>query len=154
MKHINENSSHNHFQSRDNTRGLPFYGQKGDFNFVTGRSQFTPGISIKQLPLADMSRNGEAGVSEFDNNINTIKRYFKNGDRIRGILVNSQIDGESGRVIIGRLNKVLVNRRDNTIKIFIIDPKTTKISEVYVDTIERLFESNLFALSFSEFLLS
>jgi len=37
MKRVNENSSAlGHFQNRDHMRGLPFYGQKGDFNFTVG----------------------------------------------------------------------------------------------------------------------
>lgn len=154
MKYINESSALTNFQHRDHMRGLPFYGQKGDFNFVTGRSQFTPGISIKQVPLSDMSRNGDTGISEFDHNINVIRQYFKPGDRVRGTEVNSQLKSENGRTIVGKLKKVEVNRRDHTIKVFIIDPKTLEEKEIYVDTMERIFESKYRAFSFSEFIAS
>lgn len=154
MKHINESSALTNFQHRDNMRGLPFYGAKGDFNFVMGRSQFTPGISIKQVPLSDMSRNGDSGIDEFDMNVNIIKLYFKPGDRVRGIEVNSQLKSENGRTVVGKLKSVKINRRDHTIKVFIIDPKTMKETEIYVDTMERIYESKYRAFSFSEFIAS
>ena len=117
-----------------------------------GRSQFTPGISIKQLPLSDMSRNSDVGISEFENAVNIIKHYFKPGYRVRGIKINSHLDSENGRTIIGKLDKVDINRRDHTIKIYIKDPETLESHEIYVDTMERMYESKYLALSFSEFL--
>lgn len=156
MKKINENMSAGAmtaFQNRDHMRGLPFYGEKGDFNFVTGKSQFTPGVSIKSLPLSDMSRKGDPGIGDFDRNVNLIKYYYQPGDRVRGILVNSQIDSKKGRTVVGKLNKVEVNYRDNTIKVYIKDPSTLEIMEIYVDSMERLYESSPWkAKSFSEFL--
>jgi hypothetical protein len=134
-------------------RGLPFYGEKGDFNFVVGRSQFTPGVSIKNVPLSDMSRKSDPGVSQFDLNINMLKYHFKPGDRIRGIVVNSMIGTENGRTVVGKLDSIKVNRRDKTIKVFIRDPKTLEKKEIYVDTMERVFESYR-ALSFSQFVNS
>lgn len=155
MDHLNENSSAlGQFQNRDSMRGLPFYGQKGDFNFVMGRSQFTPGISIKSLPLSDMSRNADVGISEFDHNVNLIKHYFKPGDRVRGVLVNSQLKSKNGKVVIGKLKRIEVNRRDHTIKVFIKDPETLKEAEIYIDTMERIYESKNRALSFNEFVLN
>lgn len=153
---INEQSSSiTGFQSRDYMRGLPFYGQKGDFNFVTGRSQFTPGVSIKQVPLSDMSRNGDPGISEFDRNVNLIKYHYKLGDRVRGILVNSQTGTPGGRIVVGRLVEVKVDRRNHTIKVYIKDPKTLERREIYVDTMERLYESNGFmAKNFLQFINS
>lgn len=152
MEHINENTALNQFQHRDYMRGLPFYGQKGDFNFVMGRSQFTPGISIKMVPLSDMSHNGDVGISEFENGVNTIKKFFKPGDRVRGILVNSQLKSENGRTIVGKLINIDVNQRNHTIKAYIKDPVTLKKQEIYIDTMERIYESGNSALSFSEFL--
>ncbi len=38
-------------------------------NFTTGRSQFTPGISVKQAPLTDMSIKGDPGFTPFDNHV-------------------------------------------------------------------------------------
>lgn len=155
MKNINENSAAlGQFQHRDYMRGLPFYGQKGDFNFVMGRSQFTPGVSIKLVPLSDMSKKGDPGTSEFDHNINVIKQYFKPGDRVRGILVDSHLSSKNGKYITGKVHEVKVNRRDHTIKVYVKDPETLDIKEIYVDTMERIFESKYRALSFSEFINS
>jgi hypothetical protein len=155
MSKVNENngSAMGAFQHRDTLRGLPWGGAKGDFNFVMGRSQFTPGISIKLLPLSDMShKGGDAGISEFDYNVNIIKQYYKPGDRVRGILVNSQLNKDNGRTVIGKLTKVEINRRDHTIKIYIHNPETLEEQEIYVDTMERIFESKYRAMNFSEFL--
>lgn len=154
MENVNENNGFTGFQQRDRMRGLPFTGQSGDFNFVMGRSQFTPGISIKQLPLSDMSKNGDPGMTEFDQNINIIKHYFRPGMRVRGMLVNSQLDSENGRTVIGKLDKVDINRRDHTIKIYIKDPETLETQEIYVDSMERIYESKNRAFSFSEFINS
>lgn len=158
MKKINENMSAGAmtaFQNRDHMRGLPFYGEKGDFNFVTGKSQFTPGVSIKSLPLSDMSRKGDPGIGEFDRNVNLIKNYYQPGDRVRGTLVNSQIGSRGPRTVVGKLSKVEINRRDNTIKVYIKDPSTLEVMEIYVDSMERLYESNPWrAKSFSQFIAS
>ena len=151
---IFENGALGSFQSRDSMRGMPYYGSKGDFNFTSGRSKFTPGISIKQLPLIDMSRSGDPGIGEFDQNVNKVKYWYKPGDLVRGVLVNSQLRSENGKVAIGKLKNVKVNRRNNTIQIFITDPKTRKIQEIYVDTMERIFESKNRALSFLQFISS
>ena len=153
MSKINENNGFTGFQQRDRMRGLPFTGQSGDFNFVMGRSQFTPGVSIKQLPLSDMSsKKGDIGISEFETNVNVINHFFSPGMRVRGMLVNSQLDSKNGRTVIGKLYKVEVNRRDHTIKIYITDPETLENQEIYVDSMERIYESSHLALSFSEFL--
>jgi hypothetical protein len=155
MSNVNENMTPaiTAFQNRDYLRGIPFYGEKGDFNFVTGKSQFTPGVSIKQLPLSDMSRKGDPGISEFDRNVGLIKQYYKPGDRVRGVLVNSHIGSDEGKMIVGKLNRVEINRRDHTIKVFIKNPETLETEEIYVDTMERLYESKPgMALSFSEFI--
>jgi hypothetical protein len=153
MNGLNENRTFTSFQRQDGMRGLPFYGEKGDFNFVVGRSQFTPGVSIKNVPLSDMSRKSDPGVSQFELNINMLKYHFKPGDRIRGIVVNSTIGTENGRTVVGKLDSIKVNRRDKTIKVFIRDPKTLEKKEIYVDTMERVFESYR-ALSFSQFVNS
>ena len=155
MKKINEGSgTFTSFQSRDYMKGLPFYGQKGDFNFVMGRSQFTPGVSIKSLPLSDMSNNGDVGIDQFEHNVNIVKFHYKPGDRVRGVIVNSQLKSENGKVVVGKLHKLDVNRRDHTIKAYVTDPSTLEQKEIYVDTMERIFESKYKALTFSEFIAS
>lgn len=136
---------------RDFARGLPFYGTKGDFNFTTGRSQFTPGVSVKQTPLTDMSIKGDPGFSQFDIKLSTLRTFFKPGDRIRGVIVNSQTKGEP-RVLTGKLHRLTPNYKNGTVRVWIRDPKTLKITEVYVDTIERIYENR--ALSFKQFINS
>lgn len=154
MRYIKESSTFTQFQTRNHMKGLPFYGQKGDFNFVSGRSQFTPGVSIKLLPLSDMSLKSDPGIGEFRSNVNMIKANYRPGDRVRGILVNSQIDNENGKVVVGKLSKIEVNEADHTVKVYIMDPTTLESKEIYVDTMERLYESNRNVLTFSQFLAS
>lgn len=153
MKYINENVSPMTTRS-DFTRGLPFYGTQGDFNFTMGRSKFTPGISIKQVPLTAMSGNKDIGFSEFDTNLNKLKFFFKPGDRIRGIAMNSKIGKDNGKVVVGKLVKFKPNYSNNTIRTWIIDPKTNKITEVYVETIEKIYESTFLAMDFNTFINS
>jgi len=141
--------------SKDFGRGLPFYGTKGDFNFTTGRSQFTPGVSIKQNPLTDMSIKGDPGVSPFDQQISKLRFYFKPGDRVRGIVINSQINSENGKVMVGKLDKIVPNYVANSIRAWIKNPSTLESTEIYVDTIERIYESRSNrALRFFEFINS
>ncbi len=152
MDKINETSSISAFQNRDDLRGIPFYGQKGDFNFVTGRSQFTPGISIKLLPLRDLSRKGDAGISEFDQMLGIIRQHFNVGDRVRGKEVNSYLDSEEGTVSIGRIEKIEIDRKNNSIKVLIKDPETLETSEIYFDSMEKIIESKYYAKSFDQFI--
>lgn len=129
-------------QHKDFTRGLPFYGEKGDFNFVMGRSQFTPGISIKILPLSDLSRNADVGISEFRQYVNTINNMFKPGDRIRGTEMNSLVkEDDDGEQVVGRFDNIKVDYENKQIRAFVKDPVTMKKTEVYPDTMERLMES-------------
>jgi len=133
-------------QHKDFTRGLPFYGEKGDFNFVMGRSQFTPGISIKILPLSDLSRNADVGISEFRQYVNTINNMFKPGDRIRGIEMNSMLkEDDDGEQVVGRFDNIKVDYENKQIRAFVKDPVTMKKTEVYPDTMERLMESKSYS---------
>ena len=141
MDFIYENIVMTYAQHRDFTKGLPFYGEKGDFNFVMGRSQFTPGISIKILPLSDLSRNADVGISEFRQYVNTINNMFKPGDRIRGIEMNSMLKNDEGEQVVGRFNNIEVDYENQQIRAFINDPVTMKKTEVYPNTMERLMES-------------
>jgi hypothetical protein len=155
MERINEFNTGAAMPSKDFARGLPFYGTKGDFNFTVGRSQFTPGISIKQTPLADMSIKGDPGYTPFDLAISKLRFYYKPGDRVRGTIVNSQLTSENGRVIIGKLDKIEPNYSNNTIRAWVKDPSTLECTEIYVDTIERIYESvSSKALTFSQFVNS
>ena len=62
-------------QRQQALRGLPFYG-KSDFNFVASRSNFSGGISIKVLPLSDLSRPQSVNINDFDREINQVIRAF------------------------------------------------------------------------------
>lgn len=154
MKEINENKISPLLSRGDFTRGIPFYGTKGDFNFTVGRSTFTPGISIKQTALTNMSVNGDPGFTDFDQAMNKLKYYFKPGDRIRGIAVNSHLDHENGKTVVGKLYKIKPDYTNNSIKVWIKDPKTLQIQEVYIESIERIYESGYRALSFTQFINS
>ena len=155
MEKLNENSISPMVSRGDFTRGLPFYGSKGDFNFTVARSKFTPGISIKSTPLTDMSVKGDPGFSEFDTAVNKIKHYFKPGDRVRGIVVNSHLDTEDGRLAFGKIHKISSNYGENTIRIWIKDPKTLETLEIYPESIERIYESSSNrAMTFSQFINS
>jgi hypothetical protein len=96
-------------------RNIPFYGAQGDFNFTVSRSQFTPGVSVSQVPLTDMSIKGDPGFTPFDLAISKLKFYFKPGDRVRGTIVNSAIDSENGRVVVGKLDKIVPDYSTNSI---------------------------------------
>ncbi len=151
MKKINENLPPGMINRGDFTRGIPFYGVKGDFNFTLGRSQFTPGISIKQAPLTDMSRPGDPGFTQMDYMLSRIKRYFKPGDRVRGVKVNSLLKGEP-KMTIGKVVKIEPNYSNDTIRVWIRDPKTLKMCEIYVESMEKIYESLGPALSFDGFI--
>ena len=138
-----ENSVMNFSQHRNFTNGLPFYGEKGDFNFVMGRSQFTPGISIKSLPLTDLSVNGDVGISEFKGYVNTIKKVFKPGDRIRGIKINTMLkEDDDGELVVGKFDKMEIDYENQMVRTYVKDPSTLKTSEIYTDTMERIYENN------------
>jgi len=137
----------------DFTRGIPFYGTKGDFNFTMGRSQFTPGISIKQVPLQDLSVRGDSGFTELDMSINKLKKYFKPGDRVRGILINSQLGEDAGTMVVGKLLKIQPDYANQAIRAWIKNPKTLKSQEIYIETIEKVYEG-FRALSFTQFVNS
>jgi hypothetical protein len=155
MEKLNENKISPLVSRGDFTRGIPFYGTQGDFNFTMGRSQFTPGVSIKQTPLTDMSVKGDTGFTEFDLSVGKLRHFFKPGDRIRGIIVNSHLDSENGRMAVGKVHKITPDYSNNTIRVWIKNPKTLELQEVYVESIEKIYESsNHRALSFSQFINS
>ena len=155
MERIDEFHNGAGMPSKDFGRSLPFYGTKGDFNFTTGKSQFTPGVSVKQSPLTDMSIKGDPGFTPFDLQISKLKMYFKPGDRVRGIIINSQTSSENGKVMVGKLHKISPDYSTNTIRAWIKNPSTLESTEIYVDTIERIYESSSNrAMSFSQFINS
>lgn len=153
MKKINENTISPLMSRGDFTRGIPFYGTKGDFNFTAGRSQFTPGISVKQVPFVDMSVKGDPGFSDLDLMMSRLRHFFKSGDRIRGIEVNSHLGKDNVKYVVGKLHKIKPDFSNDTIRVWVKNPKTLQVTEVYVESIERLYESNR-ALTFAQFINS
>ena len=137
----------------DFTRVIPFYVTKGDFNFTAGRSQFTPGISVKQVPFVDMSVKGDTGFSDLDIMISRLRHFFKAGDRIRGIELNSHLGKDNVKYVVGKLHKIKPDFSNDTIRVWVKNPKTLQITEVYFESIERLYESNR-ALTFTQFINS
>jgi hypothetical protein len=131
-------------------KGLPFYGASDNFNFTTGRSSFTPGVSIKTVPLQDMSVKGDTGYSKLDIEVGNLRQQFKPGDRIRGIVVNSYLTKDTGKKMVGTLHKILPNYLTGEIRVWVRDTSTLKLTEVYMDTIERVYENVV--LTYSQFI--
>jgi hypothetical protein len=152
MSKLNENFTMSAMSRGNFANGLPFYGSKGDFNFTSGKSQFTPGISVKQVPLTDMSIKGDTGYSELDLLVGRLRQNYKPGDRVRGILINSQLDNSAGKPIIGKLYKFLPNYNTGEVRAWIKDTKTLKLTEVYINTIEKIYEGR--AMTFANFINS
>lgn len=150
------NESFGGFSPRGNfTDGIPFYGDRGNFNFTMGRSRYTPGIAIKQLPLTSMARETGHAPSEFDAKLDIFRHFFKPGDRIRGVLVNSTMQDKDGKEVVGKIQNIKPDRSSGRIRVWIKDPKTLKVKEVYADTIERIYEAmSSSIMSFSEFIRS
>lgn len=142
-------------QRQQAMRGLPFYG-KGDFNFIASRSNFSTGISIKVLPLSDLSRVQPVDTDEFDQEIKELNSIFKKGSRLSGVKVNSVFKNKGGSpdYCIGKFEGFKIDRKQKTIRAFVRDPKTMKISEVYPETLSRLNEAkDHLAKTFIDFLI-
>lgn len=129
-------------QRQQAMKGLPFYG-KGDFNFIASRSNFSTGISIKLLPLSDLSRVQPVQTDEFDQEIKELNQLFKKGSRISGVKINSTFKNKGGspEYVIGKFEGLKIDRKQRAIRAFIRDPKTMKVVEVYPETLSRLNES-------------
>jgi hypothetical protein len=142
-------------QRQQAMKGLPFYG-KGDFNFIASRSNFSNGISIRVLPLSDLSRPQNVEVDDFEQEVKAMSQAFKKGSRIGGIKVNSVFKNKNGEPdhIIGTFESFKIDRATKTIRAFIRDPKTMDLVEVYPETLSRLNEStNHLAKTFLEFVI-
>lgn len=142
-------------QRQQAMQGLPFYG-RSDFNFAASKSPYSNGISIKILPLADLSRVAPVNVDSFDDEINKLNQMFKKGSRISGVKVNSVFTNEKSQptVVFGIFDSLKIDRKSQTIRAFIRDPKSMRLIEVYPQTLSRLTESkNHRAKTFLEFLV-
>lgn len=123
-------------------KGIPFYG-KGDFNWVASQSNFSNGISIKMLPLSDLSRPQVVNLDQFDAEIKEMNQMFKKGTRIGGIKVNSTFQNEdrNPETIIGKFDSFKIDRKNKNIRAYILDELSNKLVEVYPQTLSRLNES-------------
>lgn len=146
------------YSQRQNAMGgLPFYG-KGDFNFVAARSNFTPGIAIKVLPLADLSKpNTDVEPSDFEKEVKELTGQFKAGGRIKGLKVNSVHTSKNPTQIVGKFDSFKIDKNTKTIRAFITDPNTLEKHEVYPESLVKLNESAQYssakAKTFLEFLI-
>lgn len=128
-------------QRQNAMSGLPFYG-KGDFNFVASRGNFTPGIAIKILPLADLSNpRGEVEPDEFETEVKQLNNMFKSGSRMKGIKVNSIHTEKTPKQIVGKFDSFKIDKKTRTIRAFIIDPNSLEKYEVYPESLTKLNES-------------
>lgn len=142
-------------QRQQALNGLPFYG-RSDFNFAAAKSPYSNGISIKILPLSDLSRVAPVNIDSFVNDVNDLNKQFKRGSRISGVKVNSTFTNKKKEptVVFGKFEKFEIDKKTQTVRAFVRDPKTLKLVEVYPSTLNRLTESkNNRAKTFLEFLI-
>jgi len=129
-------------QRQQALNGLPFYG-RSDFNFAAARSPYSNGISIKILPLSDLSRVKPVEIDSFVDGVRQLSQQFKKGSIISGVVVNSTFMNRKNepKVIVGKFESLKIDRETKSIRAFIRDPKTLKVVEVYPETLTRLTES-------------
>jgi len=132
---------------------IPFQG-RGDFGFVASQSNFTPGITIKMLPLRDLSRPQAVTSTEFDELINDLNQKFRPGRRLSGIQVNGHHNKDADARVFGRFLGFTLDRKHQIIRAYIRDSETNKKVEIYPATLEQVNESNsLHAKTFMQFLI-
>jgi hypothetical protein len=119
---------------------IPFQG-RGEFGFVASQSNFTPGITIKLLPLADLSVPQETETSEFDQLINDLNDQFRPGKRLSGVEVNTQHQKGGSNKVFGRFMGFELDRKHQVIRAFIRDSKSNKRVEVYPASLMTVNES-------------
>lgn len=119
---------------------IPFQG-RGDFGFVASQSNFTPGITIKMLPLADLSLPQEVELSEFDELVRDLNDQFKPGRRLSGVEVNTQHQRGGSVKVFGRFIGFELDRKYKVIRAFIRDSRSNKKVEVYPSSLMTVNES-------------
>ena len=119
---------------------IPFQG-RGDFGFVASQSNFTPGITIKLLPLADLSLPQEVETSEFDQLVNDLNDQFRPGKRLSGVEVNTQHQKGGSNKVFGRFIGFELDRKHQVIRAFIRDSISNKKIEVYPASLMTVNES-------------
>ena len=131
---------------------IPFQG-RGDFGFVASQSNFTPGITIKLLPLADLSRPQEVETSEFDQLIADLNDQFRPGKRLSGVEVNTQHQKGGSNKVFGRFIGFELDRKHQVIRAFIRDSESNKKVEVYPASLMTVNESGGHEKTFMQFLI-
>jgi len=132
---------------------IPFQG-RGDFGFVASQSNFTPGVTIKMLPLRDLSRPQTSNLTEFDELINDLNQKFRPGKRLSGVEVNTHHNKKSDGKVFGRFLGFSLDRKHQIIRAFIKDAETNRKVEVYPATLDQVNESSsLHAKTFMQFLI-
>lgn len=132
---------------------IPFQG-RGDYGFVASQSNFTPGITIKILPLADLSLPQEVEISEFDQLINDLNDQFRPGKRLSGVEVNTQHQKGGSNKVFGRFMGFELDRKHQVIRAFIRDSVSNKKVEVYPASLMTVNESGSnHAKTFMQFLI-
>lgn len=119
---------------------IPFQG-RGDFGFVASQSNFTPGITIKLLPLADLSLPQEVELSEFDELVRDLNDQFRPGKRLSGVEVNTQHEKGGSKKIFGRFIGFELDRKHSVIRAFIRDSQSNKKVEVYPSSLMTVNEA-------------
>jgi hypothetical protein len=131
---------------------IPFQG-RGDFGFVASQSTFTPGITIKLLPLADLSRPQEIETSEFDQLVADLNDQFRPGKRLSGVEVNTQHQKGGSNKVFGRFLGFELDRKHQVIRAFIRDSELNKKVEVYPASLMNVNESTGHTKTFMQFLI-
>lgn len=127
-------------QKNSFTSSIPFQG-RGDFGFVASQSNFTPGITIKLLPLSDLSLPQEVETSEFDQLINDLNDQFRPGKRLSGVEVNTQHQKGGSNKVFGRFIGFQLDRKHQVIRAFIRDSQSNKKVEVYPSSLMSVNEA-------------
>lgn len=134
---------------------LPFTGASGGFDFMTQRGPFAPAMSIKLLPLKDLSLPPKSVYNEFDKFVDNIKHNIKRGDLVKAVPVNGQFN-ESESAVLGRVSNLNIDYKHKRVRVFVRDINTNKEFEVYPETIFRentkLTESCKYVMDYTEFI--
>ena len=131
---------------------IPFQ-RRGDFGSVASQSNFTPGITIKLLPLADLSRPQEIETSEFDQLVADLNDQFRPGKRLSGVEVNTQHQKGGSNKVFGRFLGFELDRKHQVIRAFIRDSELNKKVEVYPASLMNVNESTGHTKTFMQFLI-
>lgn len=108
-------------------------------------------INIKLLQLNDMSLPEEKNETDFDRMVAKFKG-LRTGWRIQGTMVNTGFNSKNQPVtVIGRLKAITIDPKQQVIRVFVTDPTTNKIAELYANSIAVMSESHV--KTFDQFLL-